>query len=411
MIQYQLVLNSVVSGSAASRAQLARLPLLADASQLLKDATISDIFPTANVAGGKIAAIAKDFELPQVWRTSLGFDFKLPLEMMLTIEGVYTNDINAIQFENINLQPAAGTYLAGDYTLPYWSNSSTATKYITQPYTDVVIMRNTNKGQGYSLSAQLTLPRIYGVSGMLGYSRSWNEEVTGKSGSDPFSAWQYRQIIRELNSYELGLSYNNTPHRVVASLSYSIEYAKHFVSSIAFFYNGYQGDAYSYIYYGDANKDGTSTHELMYIPKNASDFLWVTPEDADAYFTYAAQDPYLKKHAGEFMLRNGAYTPWQSRLDMRFMQEFKLKTGEQENKLQFTVDIINFMNLLNSSWGLNQSVVTTSPLLISGRDAATGRMIVSMRKIGTDYITKSFQDPNSVAGTWGIQLGLKYLFN
>jgi hypothetical protein len=84
---------------------------------------------------------------------------------------------------------------------------------------------------------------------------------------------------------------------------------------------------------------------------------------------------------------------------------------EQENKLQFTVDVINFMNLLSSSWGLNQSVVTTSPLIRTGRDAATGRMIVSMRQIGGAYVTKSFQDPSSVAGTWGIQLGLKYLFN
>lgn len=408
MIQYQLVINE--TGGAASKAQLARIPLLADASQLLKDAALTDIFPQSNPVGGRIAAIDKNFKLPQVWRSSLGFDIKLPLDMTLTLEGVYTKDINAIQFQNINLQPAASTYLVGDQTLPYWSNSPT-TKYITQPYTDVVIMGNTKKGRGYSISAQLDLPRIYGFSGMIGYSRSWNEEVTGKNGSDPFSAWQYRQITRELNSDELGLSFNNTPHRVMASLSYSIEYAKYFGSSISFFYNGYQGDAYSYIYNGDANKDGTSTHELMYIPKSTTDFLWATPADADAYTVFAAQDPYLKKHAGEFMLRNGAYTPWQGRLDMRFMQDFKLKVKDQENKLQFSLDIINFMNLLNSSWGLNQSVVTTSPLMVSGRDVTTGRLIVGMRKIGGNYVTKSFQDPISVAGTWGIQLGLKYLFN
>ncbi len=96
---------------------------------------------------------------------------------------------------------------------------------------------------------------------------------------------------------------------------------------------------------------------------------------------------------------------------MRFMQEIKIKTGEQVNKLQFSVDVINFMNLLNSSWGLDQSLITTSPLSVTGRDATTGRMIVSMRKIGGKYVSESFQDPNSVAGTWGIQLGLKYLFN
>lgn len=408
MIQYQLVVNS--NGGATARSQLARIPLYADASQLLEEEALSDIFPQSNVAGGRIAAIDKDFELPQVWRTSLGFDIKLPLNMMLTVEGVYTDDINAIQFENINLAAAAGTYTVGDQTLPYWSNNTNTTKYITPPYTDVVIMRNTDKGRGYSLSAQIVLPNISGFTGMLGYSRSWNEEVSGKSGSDPFSAWQYRQITRELNSDELGLSVNNTPHRVVGSVSYSIEYAKYFGSSISFFYNGYQGDAYSYIYNGDANRDGTSSHELMYIPTSTDDFVW-TAEDAAAYFAFAAQDPYLSKHGGEFMLRYGAYAPWQDRLDMRFLQDFKLKVGGQENKLQFSVDVINFMNLLNPSWGLNQSVVTTSPLMISGRDAATGKMIVTMRKIGGEYVTKSFQDPSSVSGTWGIQLGLRYIFN
>jgi hypothetical protein len=410
MIQYQLVLNSVTSGSAASRAALARIPFAPDVSTLLNDPALADIFPQQNPAGGRIAAIDKNFKLPQVWRTSLGFDVRLPLDMSLTIEGVYTKDINSIRFENINLADAAGTYLAGPNELPYWSNAS---KYITSPYTDVVIMRNTSRGQGYSLSAQLDLPRVAGFNGMIAYSRSWNEEVTGKNGSDPFSAWQYRQITADLNSEELGLSFNNTPHRLVASLGYTINYAKFLASSISFFYNGYKGGAYSYVYSGDANNDGTSAHELMYIPRNQDDFVWASQADADAWFAFAAQDPYLKKHPGEFMLRNSGYLPWNDRLDMRFMQEFKLRTGDQQNRLQFTVDVINFMNLLNSSWGINQELVTSTPLLLNTPkvDPATGKLSVSMRKIGSDYVSKSFQDPGTVAATWGIQLGLKYLFN
>jgi hypothetical protein len=410
MIQYQLVINQ--STSAAAKAQLARLPLLNNAADLLKDPNLSDIFPQSNPSGGKIAAIDRNFKLPQVWRTSLGFDVKLPLNMMLTLEGIYTKDINAIRFENINFQPAATWIMEGTNLLPYWSQ---ANKYITSPYTDVVVMRNTSKGQGYSLSAELSLPRVYGFSGMVAYSRNWGEEVTGKSGSDPFSAWRYRQITRDANSDELGLTYNNTPHRVIGELNYSIEYAKYFGSTISFFFNGFKGNAYSYIFSGDANKDGTSDVELMYIPANASDFIWSTPADADAYFEFAAQDPYLSKHPGEYALRNAAYAPWYSRLDMRFMQDFKIKTGESVNKLQFSVDVINFMNLLNPHWGINQGYVTPSPLVVSavnnGRDPATGKLIVSTRKISGNYITKSFQDPSTVSATWGIQIGIRYLFN
>lgn len=300
--------------------------------------------------------------------------------------------------------------MAGSNEMPYWSNTS---RYITAPYTDVVIMRNTGRGHGYSLSAQLDLPRVAGFNGMIAYSRSWSEEVTGKNGSDPFSAWQYRQITRDLNSEELGLSFNNTPHRLVASFGYTIDYAKYFASSISFFYNGYKGGAYSYIYSGDANNDGTSSHELMYIPQNQDDFVWSSQADADAWSAFVDQDPYLRDHPGEFMRRNAAYMPWNDRLDMRFMQEFKLKAGDQQNRLQFTVDVINLMNLLNSDWGINQELVTSSPLVLNTPkvDPATGKLSVSMRKIGGEYVTKSFQDPGTVSATWGIQLGLRYLFN
>jgi len=132
MIQYQLVINH---GSSSNNAKLARIPFETDASQLLQNSAITDIFPTANPEGGRIASIDKDFRLPQVWRTSLGFDIKLPLEMMLTIEGIYTNDINAINFENINLQDAASTIVEGSNERPYMSNYST--RYMTSPYTDV----------------------------------------------------------------------------------------------------------------------------------------------------------------------------------------------------------------------------------------------------------------------------------
>jgi hypothetical protein len=408
MLQYQLVINQ--SGGAASQAQLSRLPLLADASQLLKDEKLADIFPQSNPVGGRIAAIDKKFELPQVWRTSLGVDFKLPLNMLLSLEGIYTKDMNAINFDNINLADAASTVTEGPLTRPWWSNNTNTTKYITPPYQNVVIMRNTNKGQGYSLSAQLDLPRVAGFTGMVAYARSWGEEVAGKSGSDPFSAWQYRYISGSSNSEELGLTYNNTPHRLIGSLSYSIEYGKIFGTSVSFFYTGYKGNAASYYYNGDANNDGT-TNDLMYIPRDASELVWNTPEDADAYFNYAAQDPYLGRHAGEYMLRNAAYVPWSERFDMRLLQDFKILVKESVNKIQLSVDIINVANLLSSDWGLNKSFVTTSPLNIVGRDAATGKLKVSMRKIGSDYVTKTYQDPSSVSATWAIQFGVRYIFN
>ncbi len=409
MLQYQFVVNQ--SGGAASQSQLSRIPFEADATKLLSNTAIADIFPQKNVVGGRIAAIDKNFKLPQVWRTSIGVDIKLPLNMMLAMDAIYTKDINSIWFENINLNEAASTITEGTNTRPYWSNSTTADKYYNKTFQNVVIMKNTKKGDGYTLSAQLDLPRAKGFSGMVGYSRNIGHEVTGKTGSDPFSAWQYRIIQNSNNDPELGLTSNNTPHRIVAEMNYTVDYAKYFATTVSVFFSAYQGNAYSYLYYGDMNKDGTSTHELMYIPKSQSELLWSTQADADAYFAYAKQDPYLSKHAGQFAERFGAYAPWNKRIDVRLMQDFKMKFKNTGNKLQFTVDVINFANLLKSSWGLNQGIVTSSPLTVVGKDAATGMLKVSMQKIGGNYVTSSFQDPTSVSGTYGIQLGLRYVFN
>ncbi len=408
MLQYQLVINQ--SSGAAAQSQLSRIPFEADATKLLSNPAITDIFPQKNVVGGKIAAIDKDFKLPQVWRSSIGMDLKLPLNMLLTMDAIYTKDINSIWFDNINMNSAASTITEGPNARPYYSQAA-ADRYYNKTFQNVVIMKNTTKGDGYTLSAQLDLPRVKGFSGMVGYSRNMGHEVTGKTGSDPFSAWQYRIIQNSSNDQETGLTSNNSPHRVIAELNYSVDYAKYFATTVSVFFTGYTGSAYSYLYYGDMNKSGTSTIELMYIPKNQSELLWASQADADAYFAYAAQDPYLSKHAGEYAQRYAAYAPWQKRIDVRIMQDFKMKFKNTGNKLQLTVDIINFANLLNSSWGLNQSVVTSSPLTVVGKDAATGMLKVSMQKIGTDYAKSSFQDPTSVSGTYGIQLGVRYVFN
>jgi hypothetical protein len=417
MLQYQLAISA--SGGATSTAQLARLPMYADPTQLLTNTAISDIFPKSNVVGGKIAGIDKNFKLPQVWRSSIGVDIKLPQNMLLSLDYIYTKDINSIYFDNINWSAAplkvnlGNSDPIGNQTIPYYS-TATAVKYITAPYQNVVVMRNTNKGQGYTLAAKLDLPRIYGFSGSMAYSKTWGEEVTNKSGSDPFSAWQYRVQAGNPNDQSLGLTANNMPNRLMASINYAVKYNK-FETSASVFYTGNSGYSYSYIFGGDANSDGTTSNDLMYIPRNQADYIWASQADADAYFAYAAQDPYLKKHAGELAKRNAAYEPWFSKFDLRVVQNFNLKFGANNNKLEFTADFMNVGNLINHNWGLNKGLASSAnmPLIVTStaRDAATGMLKVAMRKVGTSYMTSTFQDPTSIGGLWGIQIGLRYSFN
>ncbi len=416
MLQYQLAISGYDNKGAiaANQAKLARIPFEVNSADLLNNQAIADIFPQANVAKGNLSSVDKDFKLPQVLRTSFAADFKLPLDMVLTLEGIYTKDINAICFDNINMNNPQGTLIEGDMSRPYWPNTTAQPRNINSNYSYAVVMRNTDKGYGYNLSAQLSLPNLYGFSGNIAYTYTYAEEVVGKNGSDPYSAWRYRHIVDSPNSLETGLTMNNTPHRIIVGVNYQKEYAKYFKSTASFFYTGFNGNAVSYLYSTDANNDGT-VNDLMYIPKSKDDVIWKNGDaDATAYFEYAKNNTYLSYHKGEYAKRYAAYEPFYNRLDFRFLQDFYFKVSGKKNTLQLSVDIINLPNLLSSDWGINQQYVGSNlqvtPLKFEGRDAATGKAIVSMNKSGSDYLKTAFQDPTSVSSTWNLQLGLRYIF-
>lgn len=415
MLQYQLAISQSSSGGTD---KLARIPFEPNAHDLLDDTSISDIFPQSNVARGNLSAIDKDFKLPQVFRASLATDIRLPLDMILTLEGIYTKDINAICFDNINLNNPQGTYKEGDLTREYWPNTTAQPRSINSNYSYAVMMRNTNKGYGYNLSAQLTLPNFYGLSGNIAYTYTYAEEVVGKNGSDPYSAWRYRHIVNSPNSEEIGLTMNNTPHRIIATVNYQVEYAKHFKSTISLFYSGYSGGAISYLYQNDANGDGT-VNDLMYIPKNKSDVIWKNgDEDAERFFKLAANTSYLSDHAGEHAKRYAAHQPFYHRIDLRFLQDFHMDLGGKRHTLQLSVDILNLPNLLSSNWGINKGYIGSNlqvtPLRFDGIDADTGRAIVSMHNFGKadnpSYMESPFQLPTSVSSLWNLQIGIRYIF-
>ena len=106
--------------------------------------------------------------MPQVWRSSLAADIKLPFDMSLSLEGMYTKDINAIYQRNTNLpQPYGATPYNGPDKRPVWT---TAGRKIYSALSEAMILDNTNKGYSYTLTAQLNFPIIKNLNGTLAYT-------------------------------------------------------------------------------------------------------------------------------------------------------------------------------------------------------------------------------------------------
>ena len=416
MLQYQI---SLAHGQVAQRDILARIPFEADTRNLLTRPEIKDIFPDKNqLRGNRLAVIDKDFKLPQVWRTSLASDIRLPLNMMLTLEGVFSKDIHAVHFQNINVTDPDGWLIEGSGKREFYITPMANIN--TNVNADVVRMTNTNKGYGVSLSAQLRLPHWNGLSGDIAYTYNHAKEVAARTnGSDPFAAYNNRQSLNTLNTTELALSLMNTPHRIMASASYYVEYAKHFATTISLFYSGRTGSAYSYLYNGRPVGTGFGgSSYLAYLPKNKDEVIWDTEADWTAYQAFVKNNPSIEKHLGGYAPKYGSYLPWTNRIDLRIAQEFKIKVGNVTNKLEFSADIINFGNMLNSEWGisddLNGSFAGFPILSFRRRDAATGKAVVAMNGTGSGASfqphTSVTRAPGSQAATWALQFGVRYTF-
>ncbi len=375
-----------------------------------------------------LAVTDKNFKFPQLFRSNIAVDHKLPWDITATLEGIFSKDINAVYHQNINL-PSTGTALAGsDKRIRYSSTkiySGAGGVSASNPnISDAILMTNTSKGSTYNVTLQLqrNVKNLYTmVAYTYGNSRSVND-----GGSIAQSIWRDRAVSGDPNAEAVSFSNFYQPHRVIAAAYYRFEYAKYFATSLGFTFEGANGGTASYTYNGDLNGDGLTTNDLVYIPKDQSDIVLETVNGSDPRTasiiwgqlnTYINQDPYLSTRRGKYAERNGLLLPFYKRLDLNFTQDFMVKAGKNTNTLRFTMDIFNFGNLLNKNWGISRITNRTSLLnfkRVETVGANAGKPVFSYPYLdATNQIplTSTFQNSTGIGSRWQMQVGVRYIFN
>ena len=388
-----------------------------------------------------------DFKYPQVLKASLAVDRRIPGDIILTLEGTYSKDLNAVYFQNVNL-PSTGVAFAGsDPRIRYdsakiYGGKPVAT--VTNPsISSAILMTNTSKGYAYTITFQAQKNfRNLSFSAAYTYSRA---KSVNDGGSIAASMWRDRAVTGDPNAEELGFANFYQPHRVIASAFYRKEYAKHFATSVGLIFEAAPSGVGSYTYNGDVNNDGTGgNNDLMYIPKDQTDIVLVPVNTGtpDAVITdtrtpaqiwaqlnnYINQDPYLSKHRGEVAERNAVVFPFFKRLDLNITQDFYITTGKNKNKhtLRFTFDVINVGNMLNKNWGIYKTFTlgTTSLPYLSSilryegiaplGDPNAGKPMFSFPYLDPTNeipLQSSFKDDPSILSRWQGQFGIRYIFN
>jgi hypothetical protein len=383
----------------------------------------TEITPETGIVANnaQIVGVDSDFRMPQVWKTSLAVDYEIPVQFpfVVTVEGMYTKNVNDVMLHNYNIKDNHNTWdtFAGSdnrYIYPsdyrHFNNVSSA-----------LLLKNTNKGHGYTFNVTLKAQPVRNMDVMLAYTRTEMKEVTGMPGSNANSAWVNMLTINGPNMSDAQRSQYVIPNQMIGSFSYRLPYLKdRLASTISIFYRGYSLGASSFdnrlntfLYSNDINGDGLS-NDLIYIPKAKGDIKFVSQADEDAFFAFMEQDSYLRKNKGKYAEAYAVQAPWVHKFDLRFLQDFKVKVGQTTNTLQLSFDVLNVGNLLNSKWGVNKNMAASNNgriLRYEGRDANNVPSFSMWKNSDGEYPTKTYDTLLDRGQCWSLQVGLRYIFN
>jgi hypothetical protein len=417
-----MIQNTYESTDAATLAKLAG-GLITDVNQMKQVLNLPD--QPAERTPSSIAAVDRDFNLPQIWKTTLAADYQLPISipMTLTLEGMYSKDINAVCQENLNMINTDG--------LPRFSGSDdrfiypgSAKSRVNSGISEAMMLKNSSKGYGYTLNAMVTAQPVKDLDVMIAYTHTVVKEISGNPGSQAASAWSNQPSVYGPNQLGLQNSQYVTPNKVVASLTYRLpECSTWKGTSVGLYYAGYNsGSRYSYVYSNDMNQDGVN-NDLMYIPSSKDELQFAdangftAAQQAEALWKFIEQDSYLKKNKGKYAEAYSAKTPWVNRFDLKLAKDFYVNIGKTKNTLQLSFDILNFGNLINDSWGVtkNAAICNYGKILKYEKKDANNKPVYSMNTRTVDgqklLYDKTFDNYTNSSNCWQLQFGIRYIFN
>jgi hypothetical protein len=415
------------------------------------DADPNTYRPAAGAANTSyaVALVDNNFKYPTVFKSSLAVDKRFPGDFIVTVEGVYSKDINAVYYQNINLNESNGFALNGaDNRMRYLTSVANSNKYyygttLTNPnLTSAILMANSNKGFAYTATArvQKTYRNFFGS---IAYSFS-QAKNTAEGGSTASSLWSARGVSADPNNDNLAYSSYYLPHRIIAFASYKIEYKKYFATSIGLVFEAAPAGTTSYVYNGDLNGDGNSGNDLIYVPRNASEINLVkvgsggsgtgastdprsgtigtgaasNPNNSQMWIqlnNFISQDHYLAFHKGDYAKANAVVYPFYKRLDLNITQDISMKTGkDQRHTLKISLDVLNFGNFVNRNWGIAKTPSVTNFLRFEGMGPDGKTPSFSFPYLdATNQIplVNSFRNDTGIFSRWQMQFGFRYLFN
>jgi hypothetical protein len=389
-----------------------------------------------------------NFKYPQSYAISGGFDQRLPGNITATFEGLYRHSINGVLIRDLNLksphlvngQPYTDRngrvlYVGGcggcTDSISATGSVTNNNRYLTSlrgvSFSEGMIdVTNQSRDYNWSLSGQLNKRFGKALELNVGYTYMQSKDVQSLTSDRAISNFRNgRQLATTHDDLEVGTSYFERPHRVVASAAYTAPWK---LTTLSLYFQGISGTPFTYTVNSDINGDLVSGNDPIYIPVNATDqneirvgtgsgaaFVYSATE-AQALEDFIASQPCLTSQRGQIMKRNSCRSPFQKTLDGSIRQAIPRLRGQS---LSLQLDVFNLLNLLNKDWGALELPVLSSSFpqqnILTARGRTAGPLNQSYSNYTFDFTAAQrtggpFQKQTSAANYWQMQMTLKYSF-
>jgi hypothetical protein len=330
------------------------------------------------------------YDFPTIFRGNLGYDRSLPFGLTGTLELLFANNTADIDYENLNLVQTA-TRVDG----------RPAFGRLNSTYGDVVLLTTTSKGSSWSIAGKVDKQFRGGWFASASYLYGQAESINDGSNSQARSNWINVYTPGDINNPPLAVSNYDVRHRIVLTGSYLFTMRDVGVT-LSMFYNGQSGKPYSYNFGSDVNLDGASTNDLLFYPRDGDvTFSTGTYQELAAFLDGGNCTDVAP---GAIVKRNTCRMPWTNGLD--FHTAVNAAVGRF--KPEFTFDILNLINLFDSSKGQVEYAQFHDLLVVNATTSATGEYTYSVNSIARPGGTRYTRD--DLRSRWQAQMGLRLRF-
>jgi hypothetical protein len=403
------VLNAVQYGASTTSTTNAPITQLTEPA-FNPSATYVQTLPPPSAPTATINVTDPDFKTPTSWKSNIGIDHTLPwFGLVATAEANFIVVDKGIDYRSLNLNPSGAM---PDGRIRYQGN-------IYSNFAQVLDLVNTGKGgsQAYTVGMRRPMKDHWAFSAY--YTHTHATDVQALTSSVATSNFNYRATINPNAGAAVHSNYA-IPNKLVVSATreFNLFNRTDAMTRLTVVYRRQTGHAYSWVFNGDANGDGTTGNDAIYVPTtDDTKVVWAAGTFAsataahDAFFAWLGNTD-LKNKVGQIVPPNTSFNPEQQTVDLHIEQQLPLPYYNKV-KLSLFLDCLNFANLLNDRWGA-----------ITGLDFGTGNNgysrfagITSAYSTATNLYTYTWsptavsaQPPFTDLSRWQVQLGARLEF-